>query len=469
MGSATSRRTSCVLAIGFLVGSMALSRSVDASASVGATPAGSTVELAVGGRAGVPSDAIAAVLNITVTNPTGAGYVTVWPCGEPQPTASNLNYTANETIPNLVISKLGASGKVCIYSRQTTDLIADVAGFFPAGSGYQPISNPTRILDTRNAGLSSRLVANDVWDWRSSYNGRFIVYGVAPPLPPGGYPKSFDVSIFDVETGAISPLGPMISVPDISDDGRYVLVSVVANNSIGGYERRDRATGSVLSIPFSTYDEIVGTRYGVSFRKPYPTSYVASDVFDVTDLATGITTTKAVPRDLFVNSTEPIPCGVRMRFDSEMRKVVVERPDCNFSFVDLTTGAVETVAVPKDAERINRVVDIAASRVLTLKIDPKDRTPSVYLSSTAGTLTRPIPPALKRSYPTANLGPNGAFTVVEVFQDGYYVAADGRAFAFPRGSTVRFAGSSTNFVVDHRSDTFETSSGGPLQLYTPTD
>ena len=53
-------------------------------------------------------------------------------------------------MPNLTITKLGDGGKVCLFSIVATDLVADVSGFFPAGSGYTPITNPTRILDTRN-------------------------------------------------------------------------------------------------------------------------------------------------------------------------------------------------------------------------------------------------------------------------------------------------------------------------------
>jgi hypothetical protein len=30
------------------------------------------------------------------------------------------------------------------------DVLADVAGFFPAGSAFTPLTDPTRILDTRN-------------------------------------------------------------------------------------------------------------------------------------------------------------------------------------------------------------------------------------------------------------------------------------------------------------------------------
>ena len=40
-----------------------------AAPSVGAIPAGGVLELQVAGRAGVPADAVAVVLNVTVTNP----------------------------------------------------------------------------------------------------------------------------------------------------------------------------------------------------------------------------------------------------------------------------------------------------------------------------------------------------------------------------------------------------------------
>ena len=43
---------------------------------------------------------------------------------------------------------------MCIYSYSTIDVLADVSGFFPAGSGFTPIPNPARILDTRPPTLS---------------------------------------------------------------------------------------------------------------------------------------------------------------------------------------------------------------------------------------------------------------------------------------------------------------------------
>ncbi len=92
--------------------------------------AGSTVELQVTGRGGVPADASAVVLNVTVTGGTGLGFVTVFPCGASQPNASNLNFSAGQTVPNLVIAKVGSGGKVCLYTTTPTHLIADLNGYF---------------------------------------------------------------------------------------------------------------------------------------------------------------------------------------------------------------------------------------------------------------------------------------------------------------------------------------------------
>ena len=119
----------------------------------GVVAAGSVTTLQVTGRAGIPADAAAVVLNVTITEPAGAGYATVYPCGTQPPTASNLNYTPGLTIPNLAISKLGTNGTVCIYSQQSTHLIADVNGYFPAGTTYTALV-PARVLDSRPTGTT---------------------------------------------------------------------------------------------------------------------------------------------------------------------------------------------------------------------------------------------------------------------------------------------------------------------------
>ena len=59
---------------------------------------GTATILHLAARDGVPAGATA-VLNLTVTEPTAAGYVTVYPCGIDAPLASNLNFSAGQTIP----------------------------------------------------------------------------------------------------------------------------------------------------------------------------------------------------------------------------------------------------------------------------------------------------------------------------------------------------------------------------------
>ena len=94
--------------------------------------AGQTTEVKVTGvgTAAIPADAGAVMLNVTIANPSADGFVTVFPCGSPRPLAANLNLTG-ETKTNLVAAKIGDGGRVCIYTSQATDLVADVAGYFP--------------------------------------------------------------------------------------------------------------------------------------------------------------------------------------------------------------------------------------------------------------------------------------------------------------------------------------------------
>nr|BFE64016.1 hypothetical protein GCM10020063_085420 [Dactylosporangium thailandense] len=118
--------------------------------------AGGTVTLQIAGRGGVPATgATAVVLNVTATQAESSGYVTVWPSDRPRPVASNLNLeTVGQTIPNLVVVPLSASGTVNIFTWPSTHLIADVSGYFaPATSSAQGrfvALNPSRLLDTRN-------------------------------------------------------------------------------------------------------------------------------------------------------------------------------------------------------------------------------------------------------------------------------------------------------------------------------
>jgi len=94
-------------------------------------------------------------MNVTVTNPSIASHATVWPSGS-IPNASNLNFVAGQTKPNLVTVGVSGSGKVNFQlDAGSADLIADVVGYYGDGTGvgasgarFSPQA-PYRILDSR--------------------------------------------------------------------------------------------------------------------------------------------------------------------------------------------------------------------------------------------------------------------------------------------------------------------------------
>lgn len=154
----------------------------------GKVPAnGGTVTLQVAGRGGVPeAGAGAVVLNVTVTNATQAGFVTAYPSDAAMPNASNLNFVGGQTIPNLVIVKLGADGRMKLSnnSGMPVDLIADVAGYYAAGAPVDAGTfvglEPARILDSRSAiGAIGPIAAGGVVDLQVTGRGGVPVSGVS--------------------------------------------------------------------------------------------------------------------------------------------------------------------------------------------------------------------------------------------------------------------------------------------------
>ncbi|GAB3865965.1 hypothetical protein GCM10027610_117230 [Dactylosporangium cerinum] len=128
-------------------------------APTGPLGGGKTLQLQVSGRGGVPSANVSTVvLNLTVTGPTSAGFLTVYPTGVARPTVSNLNFTPGWTGANAVTVPLGTDGKIDIYNPAgNVSVIADVVGYYATGAaptkgGDYQLLEPGRMLDTRESG-----------------------------------------------------------------------------------------------------------------------------------------------------------------------------------------------------------------------------------------------------------------------------------------------------------------------------
>jgi photosystem II stability/assembly factor-like uncharacterized protein len=103
---------------------------------------------------GIPSDAAAYALNVTVVPRTGTlGYLTVWPAGLPQPLVSTLNSLDGSILANAAIVPAGTDGSIDVFATDDTELIVDINGYFtsPASNTLQfyPLT-PCRVLDTRH-------------------------------------------------------------------------------------------------------------------------------------------------------------------------------------------------------------------------------------------------------------------------------------------------------------------------------
>ena len=125
--------------------------------TTGPIAAHGTVKLQITGVNNVPATGVTAVvLNVTAVSPSVNGVATVYPDGGALPIASNLNWRAGETEPNLVVVPVGSDGKVDLWngSSGTVQFLADEAGYFTTSSAsgvstYTAVG-PVRAMDTRS-------------------------------------------------------------------------------------------------------------------------------------------------------------------------------------------------------------------------------------------------------------------------------------------------------------------------------
>jgi uncharacterized repeat protein (TIGR03803 family) len=103
---------------------------------------------------GIPANAVAYSLNLTVVPMGRLSYLTIWPSGEGQPTVSTLNAPDGRTKANAVIIPAGTpNGAISVYVTNTTNVLLDINGYFVPSNGqtlaFYPVT-PCRIVDTRN-------------------------------------------------------------------------------------------------------------------------------------------------------------------------------------------------------------------------------------------------------------------------------------------------------------------------------
>ena len=130
----------------------------------------------------VPATATAVTGNLTVTDATSIGYVSVGPTIAAVPSTSTLNVAAGSTVANGVTVALKSGKLEAVWdgtAGSSADVIFDVTGYFTAGSGglsFYPIA-PVRLLDSSvNLGLTGTF---------ASRTARLFTIGGTAGVPSG--------------------------------------------------------------------------------------------------------------------------------------------------------------------------------------------------------------------------------------------------------------------------------------------
>jgi hypothetical protein len=172
-----------------------------------ATPIGPGVpnvrEVTIGGTPGVPADADAVVLNVTVVNPTAGSFLQLWPKDAPQPTyGSSLNYNPGQIVPNQVTVKLGTGGKVSVYNAQgNVNVIIDVFGYYQSGTGdaFHAVV-PGRVLDSRSGPTN---VGDFASPWGAGVpNIRDVIVGGRANVPTDASGVVMNVTVVGASAGS---------------------------------------------------------------------------------------------------------------------------------------------------------------------------------------------------------------------------------------------------------------------------
>lgn len=228
--TATAETTFATLGSG--LAPLAPTRVLDTRAGTGA-PAKrveprATLRLGVAGQGAIPADVTAVAVNVTVTEPTAGGFITVFPAGVDRPLASTLNFVPGQTVPNLAIIPVGANGAIDFHngSSGTVQLIADVTAYYskqPDSHGYEA-TTPNRVLDSRlgngtPTGKAGALSANGTWSQKLA--------GLT--LPADATSVMLNVTVTNPAAGGYLTVFPAGGAKPLASNLNYVAGQTVAN------------------------------------------------------------------------------------------------------------------------------------------------------------------------------------------------------------------------------------------------
>ncbi len=195
--------------------------------------AGGTRSIMLTGPIGILFNAsvTAAVVNVTVVGPAAPGYWTLWPTGQSQPNASQLNiddyistYGGAVAVPNLVTVPV-VNGGISVYSSAGGNVVVDLVGFYTPSTTSTPSTSsgrllsrpaPTRIYDSRN---SSVMIAGETRT-------------ISIPDSAGASAVVLSVTVIGLSEGYWQVFPSGNSKPDSSNLNSFAMGAISANQVI---------------------------------------------------------------------------------------------------------------------------------------------------------------------------------------------------------------------------------------------
>ncbi|MFE6748653.1 hypothetical protein ACFVGM_22580 [Kitasatospora purpeofusca] len=233
----------------------------------------------------VPADATAVVVNVTATNTTEDGYLTVRRDGgmPGAPTTSTLNFRAGETVSNMTtvaVEPRGASTspQINVYNNAgTTDVVVDILGYYAPstpqrpGQKYEPIT-PVRLSDTRTEGgrlgwgsvvtsyvarrdlgtADARAVVLNVTAVDPSTEGFVVAHPSSSPLPAEGSHLNYGPGR-TVANQVVVPVGPDGTIEFFNTGSTDLVVDIVGAYGPSGHD---------LYSAMTEQSRLMDTRYG---------------------------------------------------------------------------------------------------------------------------------------------------------------------------------------------------------------
>lgn len=232
------------------------SRIVDTRSGLGGTvgPVSGSTTVQVSGQGGVPAaGATAVVLNVTASDPTAAGFITVYP-QLPVPTASNLNLTPGVTRPNLVIARLDHRGQLRYRASVSTHVIIDVMAYIDSPPLLTDLLNP---VGSSNGGDEATAVVGGV-----AYEHSIVDETLAGSNEAVAYKPA----------GAWAALETTLAIDDRAPDGARVQLRIlggalgtpIGSETVLVEETLTKGETLPVAVDISSYDRILFAATGDS-------------------------------------------------------------------------------------------------------------------------------------------------------------------------------------------------------------